>query len=462
LSTALGAAGAMLPLRVRAQNAAALRSEVPVADPTSLIPAFVASSEFQERLATYTLDSLLSQMVWGLLGRAIGPAGTRTLVQWDGWRAAAETLCGERAFQEHATLEEAALLLPLAGVAEAPDEHRRAVYELQARAAKVQRLYRGFYARPPSQWELGTTLLGLGGLWPPPWWEAGRWWHRWVAWASGQAVGQPIAAAHVTTMRTQINALRGRYGLAPFVFADPTCCVPQESVIRHVHFQQLRDALAEVYARTALTPLYPSGPIAPGAPVRASDVVETQQAHALIAQLPLTIAPPPVVSEVRGAWVNGGTQTHLRNVGQALASDYLWRTNPRFYEALQDLGNEVWRRTLADSVKIWAAMMALAVSAELAEIGAITAVEGVRAIAAGLRAGTIVVQVAAVSGGLMFTFVGVGLVAFALVAIYFIVRTMLSLYPQPTADQVDVNAVRQLPWGTYESSWDSWDILYPR
>jgi hypothetical protein len=107
-------------------------------------------------------------------------------------------------------------------------------------------------------------------------------------------------------------------------------------------------------------------------------------------------------------------------------------------------------------------MMALAVSAELAEIGAITAVEGVRAIAAGLRAGTIVVQVAVVSGGLMFTFVGVGLVAFALVAIYFIVRTMLSLYPQPTADQVDVNAVRQLPWGTYESSWDSWDILYPR
>jgi hypothetical protein len=464
LRTVLGAAGAvMLPVRLPASDRVIRSVQVPVAEPVSLIPAFVASPEFQERLATETVDRLLGQMAWGLLGGR-EPAELRARVQWDGWRAAAEALCGERAFQEHATLEEAALLPLLAGMVEAPDEHRRAVYELQARAAKVQRLYRGFYARPPSQWELGTTLLGLGGLWPPPWWEAvaARWWHRWVAWASGQTVGGTIAASHVTTLRTQINALRGRYGLAPFAFADPTCCVPQESVIRHVHFQQLREALAEVYAKTALTPLYPSGPIAPGAPIRASDVVETQQARALIAQLPLAIAPPPMVSQVRaGFWNGGGFYPWVRTVPNALANDHLLRTNPRFYTALQELGDEVWRHTFADAVKIWAAMMALAVSAELFEIGSITAVEGVRAIAAGLRAGTITVQVATVAGGLMFTFVGVGLVAFALVAIYFVVRAMFTLPAHyPAGDQVDVNAVRQLPWGSYENSWDSLDILY--
>jgi hypothetical protein len=76
--------------------------------------------------------------------------------------------------------------------------------------------------------------------------------------------GALIQSTHVIELRTRIDLLRATYGLDDFAWTDATLTVAQMP-IRAVHFNEMREALAEAYAAAARTrPTYTDSPLVPG------------------------------------------------------------------------------------------------------------------------------------------------------------------------------------------------------
>jgi hypothetical protein len=104
--------------------------------------------------------------------------------------------------------------------------------------------------------------------------------------ASLTAGATPVRAIHVTELRARINALRARFGLQPFAWADVS--LPGVT-ISAVHVQQLRQGLHAAYGAaidsgvSVSLPVFTDDPLTPGQPViRARHIEELREAVVLL------------------------------------------------------------------------------------------------------------------------------------------------------------------------------------
>jgi len=87
-----------------------------------------------------------------------------------------------------------------------------------------------------------------------------------------------MKAAHITELRSAINAARTRNGLAAAAWTDPTLSAGA-TVIRAVHILELRTALNQVYARLGRAlPAYTDPTLAAGTTSKAAHVQELRNA----------------------------------------------------------------------------------------------------------------------------------------------------------------------------------------
>lgn len=87
----------------------------------------------------------------------------------------------------------------------------------------------------------------------------------------------PIRAVHITELRSRIDAVRVRFGLAPYSYTDPTLTVGA-TVIKAAHITELRTALTEAYNAAALSaPNYTDTTLA-GALIKATHIAELRAA----------------------------------------------------------------------------------------------------------------------------------------------------------------------------------------
>ena len=92
------------------------------------------------------------------------------------------------------------------------------------------------------------------------------------------SAGTPVKAAHITELRTRINAVRAARGLAPFSFTDATLA-PGVTTINGVHITQLRNALSEVYAAAGRpSPAYTDPGLVAGYSIKAVHINELRDA----------------------------------------------------------------------------------------------------------------------------------------------------------------------------------------
>jgi hypothetical protein len=100
------------------------------------------------------------------------------------------------------------------------------------------------------------------------------------------AASTTIKSAHLTELRTSVNALRQRHGLTAFSFTDPA-----PTTIRGVHITELRSALGAVFtAMTRVGPSYSDATITPGSTViKAAHFSELRAAILEADQMPLTV-----------------------------------------------------------------------------------------------------------------------------------------------------------------------------
>jgi hypothetical protein len=88
----------------------------------------------------------------------------------------------------------------------------------------------------------------------------------------------PIRVVHVIEMRTRINALRGRRGLAPYPWTASTL-VAGTTIVRAADIRELRAAVVQLYEAAGLArPNFSDDPLAVGAPMRALHVAEIRAA----------------------------------------------------------------------------------------------------------------------------------------------------------------------------------------
>lgn len=93
-----------------------------------------------------------------------------------------------------------------------------------------------------------------------------------------QAGITPIKAAHITELRTYVNTLRIRYGLAAVVWIDPTLGAGT-TTIKAVHLTELRTALSAAYVAANLTAPTYTGTITAGiTTITAAQIVEIRNA----------------------------------------------------------------------------------------------------------------------------------------------------------------------------------------
>ena len=90
--------------------------------------------------------------------------------------------------------------------------------------------------------------------------------------------GAVVKAVHVTELRTRIDAVRVRFGLAPYPYVDPTLGVGVTPV-KAQHIVELRAALAQVYVNTRRTlPTYTDPSLGPGVTMKAAHIAELRAA----------------------------------------------------------------------------------------------------------------------------------------------------------------------------------------
>jgi hypothetical protein len=91
-----------------------------------------------------------------------------------------------------------------------------------------------------------------------------------------------IQVAHITELRSRVDAVRARFGLAAFVYADATLTAGTSGV-RAQHLVDLRAALADAYTAAGRgSPAYTDAGLGPGMLVRRAHVTELRAAVALI------------------------------------------------------------------------------------------------------------------------------------------------------------------------------------
>lgn len=87
-----------------------------------------------------------------------------------------------------------------------------------------------------------------------------------------------IRAVHISELRTRIDAVRGRLGLAPFAWTDPVLTAGT-ATLRAQHFIDLRAALAQAYSKAHLTPPSFTDPsLGAGTTIRVAHVAEIRAA----------------------------------------------------------------------------------------------------------------------------------------------------------------------------------------
>jgi hypothetical protein len=91
-----------------------------------------------------------------------------------------------------------------------------------------------------------------------------------------------IRAAHITELRSRINAVRARYGLGAYAYSDPTLTIGV-SVVGALHIPQMRAALQEAYDLAGRArPTYTDSTLVPGMPIRAIHIAELRAAVSAI------------------------------------------------------------------------------------------------------------------------------------------------------------------------------------
>lgn len=175
------------------------------------------------------------------------------------------------------------------------------------------------------------------------------------------------------------------------------------------------------------------------------------------------LPPPPFISQIRTGQEDD-REAFWRSVWGTFIYDALYKRPPIVVNAgAQAFGEEFWRQ-FGDAATVWACALALQVAGELGEIGGITAVAGVKAIAIGLREATILARVATVLGGVTVTLTGTGLIAVSagiVVGVYLVVRNMTpGKVGLPTGTQVDVATVQYNGANGYFTSWFNVDLIY--
>ena len=103
-----------------------------------------------------------------------------------------------------------------------------------------------------------------------------------VAFTDSSLPNVPIKAAHIAELRTRIDALRARYGLAGYSYEDAVL-VTGATFIRAQHVNDLRQALNAVYIQASLlVPVYSGSAISPGMLVNANHIAEIRAAVAVL------------------------------------------------------------------------------------------------------------------------------------------------------------------------------------
>jgi hypothetical protein len=91
-----------------------------------------------------------------------------------------------------------------------------------------------------------------------------------------------IKAVHITEARARIDAVRLRYGLAPFAYTHPSITAGT-TLATATDFMELRSALAEVYVLVGFAPkVYTHPSLAAGGVIEAVDLTDVRQAIAAI------------------------------------------------------------------------------------------------------------------------------------------------------------------------------------
>lgn len=87
-----------------------------------------------------------------------------------------------------------------------------------------------------------------------------------------------VRALHIAELRSRVDALRVRFGLAPFVWTDSTLA-GGATAIRAVHITDLRLALSQAYSAAGLTlPTYTDPDLSVGMTIKAAHISELRTA----------------------------------------------------------------------------------------------------------------------------------------------------------------------------------------
>ena len=86
-----------------------------------------------------------------------------------------------------------------------------------------------------------------------------------------------VRAVHITELRTRIDALRARYGLAAYAWTDPPISV-RTTVIRAVHVTDMRTALSQAYVAAGRTAPVFTNPNIAGMPIKVVHIAELRAA----------------------------------------------------------------------------------------------------------------------------------------------------------------------------------------
>ena len=128
-----------------------------------------------------------------------------------------------------------------------------------------------------------------------------------------------IRAAHITELRTRVDAARARFGLVAFSYTDPTITAGTTAV-KAAHIQELRTALQQAYVQAGLTPPTYTDPVltAQATMVKAVHINEIRNAVAVLAAPPLTYSSaPPDASMGTGAVALAGGSTAIAGGSQS-------------------------------------------------------------------------------------------------------------------------------------------------
>src|SRR2546426_3440195 len=271
--------------------------------------------------------------------------------------------------------------------------------------------------------------------------------------------GDIVMARDLTQLRTAVNDVRVRYGLAAYQWTDPVV-TPQETIIKAVHVQELRQAIDDVYVRlNRPLPLFD----ALGPPIRYRDFADVQAALTVIATQPFT-GPDVVIKEdifvpflqwyvdpfgvtrqcltFTGCWTEVTVSKSLLDQIQARSDTVL-------------LANGLQQRTMPtmrDYSVAWGIAVTLEAGAVLLMAGGKISQAGLLTIAEGLAAGTVGAQGTLIAGGFFVTLTGTAVIALGIGALYVVWRW--SQGPQVPVQQQSIR-IEVSPDGL---GWDVFEI----